>query len=95
MVPTGCKKVEFAPISDIDFRTHKKKSRVESSSSSSSTTSLGIPSPTDDELTRFFSDLLQSGTKSLIPQYCEDYMNNEHCEMVEWVIRSQSNSKLW
>ena len=68
-LPPGCKKVEYAPISDIDFRTHRKTSIVEASSSSSSTTdsaSSGILSPTDDELARFYNDLLGSSTKSAI-----------------------------
>lgn len=66
-LPTGCKKVEYAPISAIDFRIHRKKSRVESSSSSTTNSaSSDIPSPTDDELTSFYSDLSQSSTKSAI-----------------------------
>ena len=79
----SCRKVEYAPISDIDFRTKKRRvecqpSKCSGTSSACCSSSICISSPTDEEMSTFYNSLSQSGTKcailSLLPQYCDDYI---------------------
>ena len=74
----GCRKVEYAPISDIDFRSSRKKRRIVESGSCKSEPGVCKDLPTDEEMAKFYGNLSQSGIKSailsLVPKYCDNYI---------------------
>ena len=102
----SCKKVEYAPISDIDFKTPRKKRRmlessanVDFSGSSTAVPPSSVKSPTDEELGAFYYNLSQSGTKSsilsLVPQYCNDYIPRIEKGVLPQPLTSLYNKKLF
>lgn len=86
-------KVDYAPISEIDFSTSRKKFKKLSSSLLSTGTvdgagkskalSLAVPEPTDDELKQLYQSLLKickSVILSIVPPHSEMFVPSCHSD---------------
>lgn len=78
--PAGCKKVEYAPIADINFQSSRRKRKpveITATALSPHASKHLTSEPTVEEIATFHESLSQSGTKSavlsLLPQYCDKY----------------------